>query len=81
MCNIMLPHCFTDNRTAVTVWNRGVDPDGEYTEICGKAGPASDAQMPGDLKVSFPTGNIESISTVYTSLRYHKHELVLLSNF
>jgi lipocalin len=42
-----------DNQTALTVWNRAQDPDGVYKEVCGKAETASNAQMPGDLMVSF----------------------------
>jgi hypothetical protein len=52
----LIAYPFADNRTALTVWNRAQLPDGKYKEKCGRAETASNAQMPGDLQVTWPGG-------------------------
>jgi lipocalin len=51
--NIQLP----DNKTAVTVWNTGIDPNGTFSEICG-SGTVPDPNFPGELAINFGSGPV-----------------------
>jgi hypothetical protein len=48
MWNITIP----ENKTAATVWNTGINPDGSFDEICGSAS-VPDPNFPGELAVGF----------------------------
>jgi hypothetical protein len=52
ICSIRIP----DNKTAATVWNSEINPDGSFDEICGSV-YVPDSDFPGELAVSFGSGS------------------------